>query len=125
MTHQSTPSRAEIEERWTWNHTAVFPDVAAWEASVDLFRHRIADFSNEFARADRSAQSLLDALDAKYELLNGVERVYLYAGMFHNVDTTDQDAARRFSQARGLYGQAVAAVAFLEPLILQIWGEQL
>ena len=125
MTHQSTAPRAEIEERWTWNHTAVFPDVAAWEASVDLFRHRIADFSNEFARADRSAQSLLDALNAKYQLLNGVERVYLYAGMFHNVDTTDQDAARRFSQARGLYGQAVAAVAFLEPLILQIGGEQL
>lgn len=125
MNHQSTPPRAEIDERWTWDDTAVFPNLAAWEASVDALRKRIADYSEEHARADQSAQSLLDALEDKYELLNAVERVYLYAGMFHNVDTTDQDAARRFSQARGLYGQAIAATAFLEPLVLQVGAKQL
>jgi oligoendopeptidase F len=119
MPHQTIPTRSSVDERWTWNHTAVFPDLSAWENAVQSLPKRIETFSEEHASADQSAKDLYAALESKYALMNDVERVYLYASMFHSVDTTDQDAARRQSQARSLYSRAAASLAFLEPTIIE------
>lgn len=120
MTELDVPSRDEIDERWTWDHSRVFSDLTAWEDMVRSLPAEIESFSELHAEAGSSAEKLLAALDAKFELLNAVERIHLYAGMFHNVDTTDQEAARRSSQARSLSSRAAAALAFLEPLIISI-----
>ena len=125
MTEKSVPTRSEVDPRWTWNHASVFANVSAWESTVKVLPQRIQTFGDEHSNAAESAQELLDALEAKYALLNEVERVYLYAGMFHNVDTTDQSAAKRYSQARSLYSRALSALAFLEPLIIEIGENQI
>jgi oligoendopeptidase F len=125
MPHQTVPTRDAVDERWTWNHTAVFPDLSAWEDAVQALPERIEQFGDEHAKANKSPKNLYAALEAKYTLLNDVERVYLYASMFHSVDTTDQDAARRQSQARSLYSRTAASIAFLEPLIIETGEAQI
>jgi oligoendopeptidase F len=49
-----------------------------------------------------------------------VAKVAVYASMAHAVDTTDQAAAGRYSQAQGLYGQAAAATAYFNPELLAL-----
>jgi oligoendopeptidase F len=125
MANKSTPPRSEIDKRWTWDDSAVFSDLASWEETVRQLPGRMDTFHEKHDQVDQSAHDLYAALEDKYQLLNQVERVYLYAGMFHSVDTTDQEAARRYSQARSLYSRAVAALAFLEPLIIQTGSSQI
>ncbi|MGD2163280.1 MAG: oligoendopeptidase F [Anaerolineales bacterium] len=125
MTKQTTPPRSEIDQRWTWDDSAVFADLSAWEQALEQLPRQINTFRQDHVDVDKSARNLFNTLDDKYQLLNQVERVYLYAGMSHNVDTTDQEAARRYSQARSLYSRAIASLAFLEPLIIQIGADQI
>jgi oligoendopeptidase F len=77
-------------------------------------------FKKENANFNTSAADLAGTLDAAFTLANRAEKVYLYAGMAHNVDMTDSEAAGRLSKARSLFGQVSAGLAFLEPAILKI-----
>jgi len=65
---------------------------------------------------------LIDFFD---NLTRRVGKVFIYAAMSHYVDTTDQKAAERYSRVQGLYGQALAAMAFLDPELLSIGEETL
>src|SRR5262249_14510596 len=47
-------------------------------------------------------------------------KLFIYASLFHDADTTDQAAAARFSRATGLGARAAAAMAFAEPELLQV-----
>lgn len=120
MSRKTIPARSEVDQRWTWNDVSVFPNLPAWESAVKELTGKIQTFADEHSSAAASAQDLFTALEEKHVLLNEVERVYLYAGMSHNVDTTDPSAAKRYSQARNLYSRASSAVAFLEPLVIEI-----
>ncbi|MGH2523979.1 MAG: oligoendopeptidase F, partial [Anaerolineales bacterium] len=59
-------------------------------------------------------------LEARDALLNQINKAAMYAAMAHLVDTTNQAEAGRYSQAQGLFGRVVAAVAYVEPELIAV-----
>ncbi len=114
------PPREEIPLKHRWNDTSVFPNTKAWTKEYEAIAAVLESFKMETANFNTSAADLAGTLDAAFTLANRAEKVYLYAGMAHNVDMKDGGAAGRLSQARSLFGQVSAGLAFLEPAILKI-----
>ncbi len=114
------PPREEIPLKHRWNDTSLFPNSKAWTKEYEAIVETLGSFKNVYEKFNTSAADLAGTLDAAFTLANRAEKVYLYAGMAHNVDMKDGEAAGRLSQARSLFGQVSAGLAFLEPAILKI-----
>ncbi len=114
------PPREEIPMKHRWNDTSLFPNIKAWSEEYEAIVEVLEPFKKDHENFNTSAADLARTLDAAFTLANRAEKVYLYAGMAHNVDMTDGDAAGRLSQARSLFGQVSAGLAFLEPAILKL-----
>ena len=119
-TEAAIPHHNEIDPRYTWNATSVFPSVEAWEAE---FQRVAGDLAGLQQYADHLADgpaTLADALDASQVLKRRVYKLYVYAGMDYAVDTQNQPAAKRYGRTQGLAAQLAAASAFVGPEILAI-----
>jgi len=114
------PPREEISLQYRWNDTSLFPNTKAWSKEYAAIAAVLKTFKKETANFNTSAADLAGTLDAAFILANRAEKINLYAGMAQSVDMTDSDATGRLSQARGLFGQVSAGLAFLEPAILKL-----
>jgi oligoendopeptidase F len=125
LTETAVPPRSAIPHDETWNAESVFPDVAAWAAEAESLSAAIAAVQQHAGHLGDGPQALLAGVDAVDGLMERLGRLLSYVNMDHNVDTSDQDAARRYGQAQGIVGQALAAVGFLDPELLAIGRETL
>ena len=76
-------------------------------------------------RLGESANTLAEALDAFFQVMNRADRLRVYASISSRVDNTDQAAAALADKAIALLGQVQAAGAFLKPEILALDSETL
>lgn len=125
MDENALPKRHEIPLEDQWDALSVFPTDQAWEQELLRVRGALEGLAAFSGRLGESASTLADWFGAYDDALQGLEKVHLYAGLFHNTDTSDQAAAAKEEQARGLYGQFAAATAFAEPELLGISGDLL
>ncbi|MEZ4642126.1 MAG: M3 family oligoendopeptidase, partial [Chloroflexota bacterium] len=63
---------------------------------------------------------MADLLDKMQAVYDEVGKIYIYATLFHEVDTADPEAAAKNDRARGLFGQTLATLAFTDPELLTI-----
>lgn len=112
--------RSAIAPEQTWNIGSVFPNEAAWEAAFAAVEASLPDLQRFQGHLADGPQTWADWLAAQEALQRSVDRVYVYASMAHNVDTTDAAATAKYDQVRGLTSRAATAVAFAEPELLAI-----
>ncbi len=120
----SLPLRSTIDKSYTWNAESVFATSEAWSAEVDSILLSLPEIK-KLEGILKDAASLLRAFETIEELMARMSRAYVYAGFSYAVDTTDQQAAAMSGKAQGLYGQVMAAAAFLNPEILAIGQKKL
>ncbi|MCK5635569.1 MAG: oligoendopeptidase F, partial [Anaerolineales bacterium] len=125
MASFQVPPREEIPLKHRWNDTSLFENTEAWSDEYGAIVELLETFNKSYENFNTSASDLAVTLDAAFALTNRAEKVFLYAGMAHNVDMLDGDAASRLSQARSLFGQVSAGLAFLEPAIIKLGDETL
>ena len=83
-----TDNRSHLEEKYTWDLSTIFATDKDWEAEVSGLASEIdaaKDFSGHLL--DSSA-NLLTITDTYLELARRVEKVYVYAHMKNDQDTT-------------------------------------
>ncbi len=120
MSATTVPTHSEIDPRFTWNEPSVFATPADWEAEYRSVSEALGGLKQYAGRLAESPAVLAAAFAALQDLMARVFKLYTYAGMSYAVDTTDQEAAKRNGRAMGLYGQAMAAIAFVDPELLGI-----
>jgi len=120
MTNAKLPARSEVPAQFTWDTTKVYPDDAAWDASVDRLMAMAPKIAALEAKAGESASALADVLHEVEFYGDEVHRSVMYAELHMTVDTNDAVAAARLGRARGLAGKAQEAMAFLEPKLMEI-----
>lgn len=120
MSKRALPLRSEIRQEETWNAASVFSTPTAWEAEYQDVQAYLSTLSAFAGCFHQSATILLTALDAFFQTLNRAEKLYIFASFSAHVDTTDQAAAALASKATTLFGQVLAAGAFLKPEILAL-----
>jgi len=119
------PLRSELDKKSTWNAESVFPSVEDWEKELNQIIEDIPTVKEYQGKLSEGASVLLDALKAYDKLLSRAQTVTMYAVFAYHVDTTDEQAAGMQSKARRMYGMVAAAVAYIQPEILEIGKTQI
>jgi oligoendopeptidase F len=118
-------SRQDIPEQYKWNPADVFASDEAWEVAITDLQSQMRELAAFQNRLASGPDTLLDCLNGREAAIRLVSKINIYAAMFYSVDTADQAAAAKQDRARSLFGQMAAAVAFIEPEILQIGFDML
>lgn len=114
------PARDELPKSRTWNAESVFADPGAWEQAASAVEKAATVIGERRGSLGDSPAALLEALQARDDLMHGADRVVVYAGMSHYCDTSDPQASVMHSRAQSLSATAKGAVAFFEPEILAL-----
>jgi oligoendopeptidase F len=125
------PHRRDVSTEHQWDAASVFPSDAAWSAAIAEVGAELAAFSAFRGRLSEGPAVLLDALTQLDSLIRRIGHIYVYASLFHEVDTADQDAKAKQDRSMSLFGQTMATVAFVEPEMIAVgfptlraWMEQ-
>lgn len=125
MTLTHVPVRSEVDTQHTWNDTSVFADVDEWTAELEALTAEVESLRQWQGRLADGPDTLADALRAVEDFSRRMEKLFVYAALTQSVDTTDQEATVRASEAQSLYGQMRGAMAYIEPETLAIGRERL
>ncbi|HEL2203388.1 TPA: oligoendopeptidase F [Streptococcus suis] len=117
--------RYEIEEKYQWDLTTIFPTDEAWEAELADLQAE-TEKTKEFAgHLLDSAKSLLTISETQLGLMRRIENLYVYASMKNDQDTREGKYQEFQAKAMGLYAAFSQAFAFYEPEFMAITEEQL
>ena len=120
-----TKQRHEIDEKYQWDLTTIFPTDEAWEAELaDLTAdiEKAKDFAGHLLD---SAKTFLDISETQLALSQRVEKLYVYASMKNDQDTRVGKYQEFQAKAIALYSQFSQVFSFYEPEFLAITDEQL
>ena len=117
------PTRNKVNPDYTWNAESVFPTPQEWETEVEDLLAALPTLKAFQGRLSENASMLANALQMQEELMAREQRAYMYAMFSNSVDTTDQGANGMAGKARSLHARYAAAVAFINPELLEI-GEK-
>lgn len=115
-------TRAEIDNRYKWDLTHIFPSDEAWEKAYSDIQKRTADVARWDGCVKEDPKSAIRVFFEVYDLLTPV---YEYAFLRKETDNADPVAQALKDKASRLYVTFVSAASFLEPELLEMPEEQL
>ena len=119
---ESIRKREEIEDRYKWDLTHIYPSDEAWKQAYD---EATAHISRIAAYDGKVAEDPKGAIRTWQELIDEILPVYEYAFLRKETDNTDPIAQGLKDQAMRLYVTASTAGAFLQPELLSLPEEKL
>jgi oligoendopeptidase F len=119
------PQRSEIDPKYTWNAPSVFESDKAWERAFQKILESLPAMEKYKGRLQEGPSILADAFETMEDIVIQAGKLFVYAGMSHAVDTTDQDAAGRNNQVQGMRAKVLASAAFFDPELLAMGEEKL
>src|SRR3954462_13458943 len=114
------PQRSELPDETTWDVHSIFADDAAWEAAAAALEAYIPRLEAFRGRRGESAGKLLEWIQLLEQLIADEGKVYIYAQMFYDVDTTDASAAARWGPVTAQSTRIAAARSGAETEIAAI-----
>ena len=114
------PSRSEIKVEDTWKLEDIFASDDAWEKEFEEVKALISQMEKFKGKLGESAQTLYDALQEQDELTMRVSKLYTYAHMRYDQDTTNSFYQGLNDRIKTLYTQIASALSYVTPEILSI-----
>ncbi|AKP75692.1 MULTISPECIES: oligoendopeptidase F [Priestia] len=114
------PSRSEIKVEDTWKLEDIFASDDAWEKEFEEVKALIPKMEKFKGKLGESAQTLYDALQEQDELTMRVSKLYTYAHMRYDQDTTNSFYQGLNDRIKTLYTQIASALSYVTPEILSI-----
>lgn len=114
------PTRDEIANEFKWDLSELYPSVEAWEQAMKEAEELVKQVSSYQGRLSESSQVLLTALQLSDQLGERLGRIYAYARLHMDTDTTDQTYQAYNGRAMDLSTRASAAESYMTPELLAI-----
>jgi oligoendopeptidase F len=114
------PERKDIPVEDTWRLEDIFATDDDWEKEFQEVKNLIPGIKQFAGKLHESADTLYQALTLQDELLERLGKLYSYAHMRYDQDTTNSFYQGLDDRAKNLYSQASSALAFIVPEILSI-----
>ena len=116
--------RNEIEEKYTWDLSTIFPTDEDFEAELAQVSKELKKATGLAGHLLDSADSLLKTTEVQLDLMRRIEKLYSYAHMKNDQDT--RVAKYQEYQAKGMtiYSEFGQAFAFYEPEFMAITEDQ-
>lgn len=118
-----TDNRSHLEEKYTWDLSTIFATDAAWETEEDSLSAAIEAARQQAGHLLDSSSSLLDITELHLELARRVEKLYVYASMKNDQDTTVAKYQEYQAKASGIYAKFSEAFSFYEPEFMALSQE--
>ena len=120
MDYQANPLRSEVPDRYKWNAPSVFASEQDWEAARQAALAATAVIQQYQGRLCEGPAVVAEVMTRVDDLMRIVSKLSVYAGLSHAVDMTDQNATRLNGKSQALVGQALAAIAFIDPELIAL-----
>lgn len=117
--------REEIPAEFTWDLSKIFPTDEAWEQEFQQLQGRTPELEALQGTLQKSGEALLNVLQKRDELYEHLERLYVYASMRKDEDTTNGRYQAMADRAMQLFVRISTAVSYIEPEILALPAETL
>lgn len=114
------PERSEINEEFTWKLEDIFQSDDDWEKEFQAVKELIPGISSFQGKLGESSETLYEALQYEDHVLERIGKLYTYAHLRYDQDTTNSFYQGLYDRARALYAQVGSALAFIVPEILSI-----
>ncbi|MFN7913842.1 MAG: oligoendopeptidase F [Vicinamibacterales bacterium] len=112
--------RAEIDDRYKWNLTSIFPDWQAWETGYTQLDALVGRFAALQGSLARGGDALLSALLLRDEIGQLSYKVWYFASLCYDQDQRDNAINARRQQVQILFAKAAQASAWFDPELLAI-----
>ncbi|MEN4358945.1 oligoendopeptidase F, partial [Streptococcus pyogenes] len=100
-----TDNRSHLEEKYTWDLSTIFATDKDWEAEVSDLATEVEASKGFAGHLLDSSANLLKVTKTYLELARRVEKVYVYAHMKNDQDTTVAKYQEYQAKASGLYAK--------------------
>ena len=118
--------RHEVEEKFTWNLSDIFPSDEAWEAELKEVEEQYGKFDfTVFQGKLGNKKELLKFSRFRDEGFRRIEKLYVYASMRHDEDLRNSKYTSYTAMMGSLIAKLSAAQAFVEPELTALSDEQL
>lgn len=119
------PVRGEVDPKFTWATTDLFPTDEAWEAEIPKIQDMVQKFKGYEGKLGESGQNLLGFLRLEDDFLRIADPFVGYAMYKKDEDTRNPVYQKMAGQMQNLLLEAQEALAFFTPKVLQIPDETL
>ncbi len=118
------PKRSEVQPENSWQLEDLFPSQKDWDAAYEelkQLKNKAADFEGKLNTPDnvKAVFALEDDLSLR------IERLYVYAHLSHDQDTTNPTYQALVQKAKKLSVEVSEALSFITPEILALPEQQL
>ncbi len=120
---QAIKSRDDIQQEYTWNLESIFPTNEDWERDFQALQLRLPDLEALKGTLSQSGQALWTLLQKRDEIYQALERLYVYASMRKDENTTNSLYQGMADRAMQLYVRTMTISSFIEPEILALSPE--
>lgn len=120
MEVKTLPTRDSIKVEDTWRLEDIFKTDDDWEASFQHVKKLYQEMSQYVGTLKNGGKQLLLVLKKKDEVMYEVEKLYSYAHMRYDQDTTNSFYQGFNDRIKGLYAMVCQSVAFVLPEILAL-----
>lgn len=117
-TVKKLPARNEISPEDTWRLEDIFPSDDEWNKEYNEVQQLIPDAGKYQDRLGESAETLYAALQFQDHLLSRLGKLYTYAHMRYDQDTTNSFYQGMDDKIKNLYSEAASALAYIVPELL-------
>ncbi len=117
---QTLTKRNDIPKEYTWDLESIFPSNEDWEQHFQAIQKRLPELEVLKGTLAESGQALLRVLQKRDELFEQIERLFVYASMRRDEDTTNSLYQGMYDRAMQLYVHASTAASYIEPEILAL-----
>jgi len=112
--------RDQVGAKHTWDLTAVYPDMDAWEAEKTGLIHEIPELGRFKGKLADGPEILKEALDTLMTVHQRLERLSHYASLYRDEDLTRSGPAAMVDSVTKLASEIRAATAYFDPEILTL-----
>ncbi|MBW9298696.1 oligoendopeptidase F [Lactococcus raffinolactis] len=116
--------REAIDEKYKWDLTTIFATDEAFEAELAEVLTALEDARNLAGTLTDSAENLLAVTDTELALMQRVEKLYVYASMKNDQDTTVSLYQEYQAKVTALYAKFSEVFAFYEPEFMSLSQER-
>ena len=116
-------NRSNIDEKYQWDLSTVFATDDAWEAELASLDGDLENAKAYKGRLTASSNDLLAITESYLALSCRLEKLYVYASMKNDQDTTVAKYQEYQAKATAIYAKFSEIFAFYEPELMQLSKE--
>ena len=117
---QRQKARSEIEEKYKWDLTPIYKDVDSWYGDYDLVSKEIKKVLDFKGNIVKSAKNLLDYIEFSMNLERKLYKLYYYAHLNFDSDTTNNEYQKMNGKIENLLAEYNKLDSFANPEMMKI-----